>query len=141
MRWISMVELWAQSRAFQRRIALGLVATAILLVLLAPTLCWACACGCGVFEVGTASLFPRSGGGTFWLEYDFMDQYLNWHATQIASAANNGDKVLRTHFMTAGAQYMFNRNWGAMIEVPYWVRYFKTTNDAGNNGEHLQFDR
>jgi hypothetical protein len=27
---------------------------------------------------------------------------------------------------------MFNRDWGIMAEVPYWDRYFKTTDDSGN---------
>lgn len=111
------------------------VFVAILLCLvLSPALALACACGCGVFEVGTASLFPKGGGGTFWLEYDFQDQYLNWHATQIASAGKNGDRVLRTHFLTLGAQYMLNRQWGVMVEVPYAFRYFKSVTDAGLKG-------
>ncbi len=100
-------------------------------ICLASGLVWACACGCGVYEVGTASLFPTGGGGTVWLEYDFQDQYLNWHATQIASAGRNDDKVIRTHFLTLGAQYMFNREWGAMLEVPYTFRYFKSATDEG----------
>jgi hypothetical protein len=108
-----------------------LLVTAMFLVSLAPGMSWACACGCGVYEVGTASLFPTAGGGTVWLEYDFQDQYLNWHATQIASGANNGDKRIRTHFLTLGAQYMFNRSWGVMLELPYTYRYFKSTNDSG----------
>jgi hypothetical protein len=107
-----------------------LLATAFLIGL-TPALSWACACGCGIYEVGTPSLFPTGGGGTVWLEYDFQDQYLNWHATQIASAQKNDDKVIRTNFMTLGAQYMFNRQWGVMLEVPYWQRYFKTTTDSG----------
>ncbi|HEY6417671.1 MAG TPA: hypothetical protein VIX59_01605 [Candidatus Binataceae bacterium] len=65
------------------------------------------------------------------MEYDFQDQYLNWHATQIATGANNGDKVIRTHFLTLGGQYMFNRQWGVMFELPYSFRYFKSTNDSG----------
>ncbi len=109
----------------------ALLAAAILLVVLTPGLCRACACGCGVFEVGTSSLFPEGAGGTAWLEYDFMDQYLNWHSSQIASAAANSDKVIRTHFVTLGAEYMINRNWGVMAEIPYWSRYFKTTGDQG----------
>ena len=104
---------------------------AVFLIGLTPSLSWACACGCGVFEVGTASLFPQGGGGTVWFEYDFQNQYLNWHATHIASAGNNDDKVIRTHFLTLGAQYMFNRKWGVMLEVPYTFRYFKTTTDSG----------
>jgi hypothetical protein len=82
--------------------------------------------------VGTASLFPKGGGGTVWFEYDFQDQYLNWHATEIASAGNNGDRVLRTHFLTLGAQYMFNRKWGTMLELPYTYRYFKSVQDDGS---------
>jgi hypothetical protein len=108
----------------------SLLATA-LLIALTPGVSLPCACGCGVYEVGTASLFPQGGGGTAWLEYDFQDQYLNWHATQIASAAKNDDKVIRTHFLTLGAQYMFNREWGVMFELPYTYRYFKSTADDG----------
>jgi hypothetical protein len=107
-----------------------LLAVAVFLLLM-PSSGWACACGCGVFEVGTASLFPRGGGGTFWLEYDFQDQYLNWHATHIASSGANGDRVLRTHFLTLGAQYMFNRKWGVMLELPYTYRYFKSVQNSG----------
>jgi len=107
-----------------------LIATAFLIAL-APARAWACACGCGVFEVGTPSLFPHEAGGTVWLEYDFQNQYLNWRATQIASAEANGDKMIRTHFFTLGAQYMFNHDWGVMAELPYWFRYFKSTSDSG----------
>ena len=109
-----------------------LLVAAVFLIGLTPGLSWACACGCGVYAVGTASLFPQGAGGTVWFEYDFMEQRLNWHATQIASAAKNDDKLIRQHFLTLGAQYRFNRDWGVMLEVPYWFRYFKTTGDNGN---------
>jgi hypothetical protein len=101
-------------------------------ILVAPAFVWACACGCGIFEVGTPSLFPKGGGGTVWFEYDYQDQYLNWHATQIASAGKNDDRVLSTHFLTAGAQYMFNRKWGLMLQVPYYFRFFKSVQDDGS---------
>ena len=45
-------------------------------------------CWCGIFDVGTPSLFPSSGGGTAWIEYDFMNQYINWHATGPSSGVN-----------------------------------------------------
>lgn len=102
-----------------------LIIATIAVLVVGPSPAWACACGCGVFEVGTASLYPEGAGGTVWLEYDFMDQYLDWHAAHISSAGNNNDKVLRTNFMTLGAQYMFNRSWGAMLEIPYWQRFYK----------------
>ncbi len=109
-----------------------LLMAAFFLICLMPGLIWACACGCGVYEVGTASRFPQGAGGTVWFEYDLTDQRLNWHATEIASSAKNEDKVIRTHLLTLGAQYMFNRDWGVMAEVPYWFRHFKTTGDNGN---------
>jgi len=115
-----------------RRSAAALLGLTLVLLALIPGLSWACACGCGVFEVGTSSLFPQGAGGTVWFEYDYMNQYLNWHATEIASSGKNDDKILRTHFMTMGAQYMFNRDWGVELELPYWYRYFKSVNDDGN---------
>ena len=48
---------------------------------------------------------------------------------------NNGDKDIRTSFMNIGLQYMFNRSWGMTVEVPYWNRYFKTTDE--DSGEVL----
>lgn len=97
-----------------------------------PQLASACACGCGVFEVGTASMLPTSPGGMVWMEYDFMNQGMNWSGSKVAPEANNSDIRLRSDFYTAGLQYMFNRSWGTMIEVPYTNRYFRTTDDSGN---------
>jgi len=117
---------------YRLRAARRLLVAAVFLVAMTPGLSWACACGCGVFEVGTASLFPSGSGGLLYLSYNFSDQYLNWHEAHKAPQINNDDKVIRTHFFTLGAQYMFNRSWGVMAEVPYTDRYFKTTNDDGN---------
>jgi hypothetical protein len=109
-----------------------LSAAAILITILVPSCSWACACGCGVFEVGTASLFPSGSGGTVFFAYNFSDQYANWHDGHKAPAADNPDKVIRSHFFTLGVQYMLNRSWGIMAQLPYTERYFKTTNDDGN---------
>jgi hypothetical protein len=106
-----------------------------LLVALTPALGWACACGCGVFEVGTSSMFQTHKGGMVFLEYDFLDQNQNWHGTSAAPAANNDDKRLRTHFVTLGLQYLFNRSWGLVAEVPTAERFFKTTDDTTGNVE------
>jgi hypothetical protein len=99
-------------------------------LLLLPRAAWACACGCGVFDVATSALLPASPGGTAYLEYDFMNQGENWNGTHKAPAANNTDKDIRTDFMTAGAQYMFNRDWGVMGELPYWNRHFVTATNG-----------
>jgi hypothetical protein len=106
-------------------------ATALGLFLsLAPGAVLACACGCSVFDVGTSSLLPSGPGGTLFAEYDFLDQTKNWSGTSRAPAANNSDKHIRSNFLVAGGQYMFNDDWGVMAEVPYTDRLF-TTADSG----------
>ena len=89
-----------------------LLVAAVLVVGLTPGMVWACACGCGVFEVATPSLLPMGAGAMAWIEYDFMNQYINWHATGPASGQYNNDKKLATNFVTVGGQYMFNRELG-----------------------------
>ena len=110
----------------------ALALAAALLIALVPSLGWACACGCGVFDVGTGTNMPTAEGGTAFLEWDYMDQNHNWAGTSSAPAANNTDKEINTHFITAGFQYLFNRTWGVMAEVPYWNRDFTTTDANGN---------
>ena len=104
--------------------------TALLALALAPAAARACACGCGVFDVATSAMFPKEAGGMAFLDYDFFDQNRNWHADSEAPSANNPDKEIRTHFVTAGIQYMFNRSWGVQAEVPYDNRLFKTVSAA-----------
>jgi hypothetical protein len=112
------------------RILAGVVATAVSIGASAPL--WACACGCGVFDVGTGAMFPDSSGGMLFAEADFMDQNKNWSGTSQASADNNSDKQIRTEFYTLGAQYMFSRSWGLQVDAPYWQRRFTTTDDSGD---------
>jgi hypothetical protein len=100
---------------------------AVLAAVLAPGAAWGCACGCGVFDVGTSSMLPQGPGGMLFAEYDYMDQNMNWHASQPAPAANNGDQDIRTDFLTAGLQYMFNRSWGLQAELPYDFRHYQAT--------------
>jgi len=95
-----------------------------------PRIGWACACGCGIFEVGTSSMLPEGPGGMVYLDYDFQDQNINWSGTSRAPAEDNADKEIQTSFVTAGVQYMFDRNWGIQGEVPFDYRYFRTTGGA-----------
>jgi hypothetical protein len=106
-------------------------AFALLAGIFAPFSAFACACGCGVFDVGTSSMFPADAGGTVFLDYDYQDQNHNWSGTSSAPNANNGDKQIETHFVTLGAQYMFNRSWGAQVELPLWNRTFSTDLNFG----------
>jgi hypothetical protein len=45
------------------------------LIGLSPAFAHACACGCGIFEVGTSSLFPQGAGGQVWTQWKYMHQY------------------------------------------------------------------
>src|SRR5438045_1872298 len=100
-----------------------------LIASLSPGSLWACACGCGVFEVGTSSMLPTHPGGMAFLEWDTINQNKNWKGKSMGADDENKDKQLRTHFFTAGVQYMFDRRLGLLAELPYTYRYFKTTDD------------
>lgn len=99
--------------------------------MMAPGHSWGCACGCGVFDVGTSSMLPTGQGGMVFLNVDYQDQDRNWSGTSEAPAANNDDKDLETVFTSVGVQYMFNRSWGAQIELPWDFRHFRGTEANG----------
>jgi hypothetical protein len=101
-----------------------------------PGVVHACACGCGVFDVATSSMFPAGQGWMAYLQYDYQDQNRNWSGTSQSPAANNDDKEIETHFTMLGLQYMFNDKWGAQLEVPYDFRRFTGTDDNGNIATH-----
>ncbi len=121
----------------QKRTA-NIFAAMALLTALTPGAGLACACGCGVFEVGTSSMLPTHEGGMAFIEYDFMNQDKNWSENSRAPAANNDDKDIRGSFITAGAQYMFSRAWGGEITVPFTQRRFTTTDDL--SGDIVSFN-
>ena len=93
---------------------------------------YACACGCGVFDVGTSAMLPQGAGGTIWLEYDYQNQHKNRRGSSGAPESENNDKAIRTDYITFGLQYMFNRAWGLQVQVPVDHRYFKSIDDGGN---------
>ncbi|HLQ12107.1 MAG TPA: hypothetical protein VK130_02520 [Steroidobacteraceae bacterium] len=103
-----------------------------------PGLSLGCACGCGIFDVGTSAMYANHAGGMLFVEYDYLDQSHNYSGTSSAPAANNADKAIRSNFMTVGGQYQFNRIWGVSAELPYWQRYFQTTDE--NTGQIVAFN-
>jgi hypothetical protein len=109
-----------------------LLLASLSLLAFSPSAALACACGCGVFDVGTGTMMPTDVGGSLWLGFDYMDQNINWSSTGRSAPANNPDKEIVSDFLTAGGQYMFNRSWGAEIEIPYTIRTFNTSDDSGN---------
>lgn len=111
--------------------------TASALLFLIPSLLEACACGCGVFEVGTQSMFPTHEGGMAYVEYDYQNQDRNWQGESPSSADNNKDKKIISNFFSAGYSHMFNRRWGVVGEIPVTNRYFKTTDE--DSGDVVDF--
>ncbi len=110
--------------------------TAITFLSLSSAEALACACGCGVLNVATSSLIPNCEGGIAFLQYDNMNQSRNW-SKEKQSSADNHDKKITTETITAGAQYMFNRDLGASIRVPYVTRYVQNeTHDGTINTRH-----
>ena len=107
------------------------VISALIIILSLPTVVTACACGCNVFSVSSMWGMPTSSGIRMALLYDYMDQRNNWSDWHNAASNLNSDIELRTNFYTLGIQYMADREWGVMIEIPVWDRYFVTTDETG----------
>ncbi len=106
----------------------------LLTIVATPNIARACACGCGVFGVGSTFMLPdEDQNGMVFFQYNFMNQNQNWSGTYAAPAANNSDKDIETSFYNIGFQYMFNQDWGVMVEIPYWERSFTTTIDAAGD--------
>jgi hypothetical protein len=101
-------------------------------VLLSPAPLQACACGCGVFDVGTGAMLPTKPGGFAFLEYDYLNQNQNRSGTRKASNAANEDKRLQSSFVTLGVHDMLSRSWGVMAELPFVHRYFNSEDANGN---------
>jgi hypothetical protein len=124
------------SGASQKLLVSGVVLASAFVALL-PRMALSCACGCGVFDVGTSSMLPTGSGGSVWAEFDYVNQNQNWHGTSKADSSDNEDKKIRTEFYSVGSQYMFNRSWGARATLPYTHRYFRTTEE--DSGEIVSY--
>jgi hypothetical protein len=115
-----------------RRLSVGVVSVLAVSFFATPQ-ALACACGCGVFDVGAGvlSAMPNSESGlSVWFRYNYMDQNQNWVHSSSASAAANGDKALDTDFYFAGAEYQINPDWTVMAELPFYHRSLTTTDDG-----------
>jgi len=95
----------------------------LLVLTLAPGGAFACACGCGVFDV---AMLPSHAGGAVYLAVEYLDQDQNWIGSSAAPASVNADKEIETLFYTAGFDYQFNGDWGIRVSVPYLDRSLRT---------------
>ncbi len=124
------------NRVSSRLVELHAAAAAALLfvVALLPSDAQACACGCGIFDIGGNILGAMPTGSpsgvSVWLRYSTMNQNQNWEHGSKAPAADNGDKNIDTDFYTVGAEYMINSDWTVMAELPVYQRSLTTTDDG-----------
>jgi len=123
---------------FHSCVALLFMALAPMIVFV-PSTANACACGCSVFDVG-GGLLPQEDdhGGRLFTEWWHSDQNQNWIGNSKGPASANADKQVVTNWYTAGLEYMFNREWGIMIRVPYVDRNFTTDTGAPPDGAGIQ---
>ncbi len=100
--------------------------------MLAPTAASACACGCGVFDVGAGTFMPddTDTGFSAWFRLAYMNQNRNHEGGHTAPAGDNDDKDLKTTLYFVGGQYVINRDWSVMVELPVFDRSLTTTDDG-----------
>jgi hypothetical protein len=116
----------------RRLLAVGALLCVLAGLACAPDAAQACACGCGVFDIGANNAFPNNAdsGLSVFFRFNYMDQNKNWEGNSSAPAADNADKDIKTRFYTLGGQYMFNHDWGIMVELPVFQRSFRSTGDG-----------
>lgn len=111
---------------------LSAATAAAALFALAPGAASACACGCGIFDVGAGTFMPNNAnsGLELWFRIAELDQNQNWAGSSKAPASDNSDKQIRTTFYFVGGQYVVNRQWTVMAELPVYDRTFRSTDDG-----------
>lgn len=97
---------------------------AAILVASLPSIAYACACGCEVFNILTQSNFPTKTGTKLSFGYDYLNQDQHWQGTTKASDTLVLDSVT-SQFVSATLETTLDRNWTLQIEIPYWSRTVK----------------
>jgi len=97
-----------------------------------PSAALACACGCSIFDVGSDSLAPNNAdtGLAAWVRIAYMDQNENREGDHSAPASDNNDKQVNTTFYFIGGQYVIDRSWTVMVQLPVFDRTLTTTDDG-----------
>ena len=90
----------------------------------------------GISNVGNHSLIPGLQGGTISLQYDHINQRRNWSDNK-KSNKHNHDNEIDTKTVTFAGQYMFNRDFGVAVRVPFVTRSI----DSANHNHQDTFTR
>lgn len=98
----------------------------------------ACACGCGMFDVGMPGLgLPNAAGGSINIQDTVLNQNGAMQGNQRIPLSQSPDQKIQTNFLNLNAQYTFNHEWGIMAMVPYWKRSFATNDNFGNGAPNF----
>ncbi len=98
----------------------------------------ACACGCGMFDVGMPGLgLPNAAGGSINIQDTFLDQNRAMQGGGKIPLSQSPDQKIQSNFLNLNAQYSFNHEWGIMAMVPYWQRSFYTNDNFGNGAPNI----
>ncbi|MDD5004788.1 MAG: hypothetical protein PHS70_11765, partial [Acidithiobacillus sp.] len=108
---------------------LSTTVTAITIAMI-PNMASACACGCGVFNLGLPGLPSTFYKTRISLQYDYMNQNETQHGSSVVSGSLSPDKQIETNFFNLNIQHMFNHQWGIMAMIPYWNRHFVTDSNG-----------
>ncbi|WP_124949732.1 TonB-dependent receptor [Sulfuriferula thiophila] len=120
--------------------------------LLIPVPALACSsCGCTLSPVWENQGMSTQAGLRMDLRYDYVNQDQMRHGSGVASSADiatalaNGtvgetEQYTKNHYYTLGADYMFNRDWGVNLQVPYIDRDHGTlgAGDTDTSYSHTQ---
>ncbi len=110
----------------------GVLMFSALLALGQPLQSHACACGCGMFDVGMPGLgLPSAAGGSINIQDTLLDQNSAMQGSHRIPLGQSPDQKIQTNFLNLNAQYTFNHEWGVMAMVPYWQRTFDTNANFG----------
>jgi hypothetical protein len=110
----------------------GVLMFVALLALGQPLQSHACACGCGMFDVGMPGLgLPSAAGGSINIQDTLLDQNSAMQGSHRIPLSQSPDQKIQTNFLNLNAQYTFNHEWGVMAMVPYWQRTFDTNANFG----------
>ncbi len=109
-----------------RRAAMALPCALLLALFWAPNRAFPCACGCGIFETGLPGLPDSAFATQISLQVSYMNQNMNQEGKNLVNSGLNSDKEIETSFINLDIQHQFNQDWGAIVEIPYWMRHFAT---------------
>lgn len=113
-------------------------ATLALAGMVASSAAWACACGCGMFDLGMPGLgLPGASPGYINLQDTWLNQNEARQGTTKIPLSQSADQEIRTSFVNLNAQYNINHDWGVMAMVPYWQRSFDTNTNFGGGAPQI----